>query len=133
MKTILWIHEDCLNPQSAALQAHPGAAAVFVFPRAVTISLKRIVFIYECLLELPVEIRRGEVEPEIAAFAREHGATRIVTMASPNPEIAAAVRALQQLFDVEVIEPPPFTDYRGAVSLRRFSQFWRKVEPYAMR
>ncbi|MFN0122362.1 MAG: hypothetical protein ACKV2V_17855, partial [Blastocatellia bacterium] len=84
---LIWIHGDCLNPHSPALQAHPAAPRVFVFDEALLsqyhLSLKRIAFMYECLLEIPrIEIRKGDVAAELAAVAREHGCTRIVTVES---------------------------------------------------
>ena len=75
MKTIVWLHGDGLSPQNPALVANEGAPAVFVFDDALLtqwqIGLKRVVFLYESLLELPVSIRRGDVAAEVSAFARE--------------------------------------------------------------
>jgi hypothetical protein len=67
-RPIVWIHGDCLSPYGPALTAYPGAPAIWVWDDALLeewrISLKRIVFIYECLLDLPVVIRRGDVATE---------------------------------------------------------------------
>ena len=49
------------------------------------ISFKRIVFIYESLLDLPATIRRGSVAEEVVRFAAEHNAARVVTSWSPSP------------------------------------------------
>ncbi|MEG4118028.1 hypothetical protein QUA43_11195, partial [Microcoleus sp. N9_B4] len=57
---IIWLHGDCLSPEGPAFQAHPEAPAIWVWDDALIdewqLSLKRMVFIYECLLELPVVI-----------------------------------------------------------------------------
>ncbi len=88
-KPIVWVHGDCLSPKNPALQAYPEAAAIWVWDDALLeewkISLKRIVFIYECLLELPVTIRRGDVAKEVVAFAQEQGADGVATAESPSP------------------------------------------------
>jgi len=76
MPPILWIHSDCLRPTNPALLAHPDAPAIFVWDDALLtqyhISLKRIVFMYEALLELPVTIYRGDVVAQITQFAQLH-------------------------------------------------------------
>lgn len=52
---------------------YPGAPAIVVWddalPQDQHVSVKRI---YECLLKVPVGIRRGDVAAEVAAFAGEH-------------------------------------------------------------
>ena len=128
--TIVWIHGDNLNPHNPALAHHPGAAALFVWDEALLarrqVSLKRIVFIYECLLALPVTIRRGDVATELAAFAMEQGATRIATAGSPSPgfeNIAQTLRAAG--LQVIIYDEAPFVDLPPDTDLRRFSRYWR--------
>ncbi len=76
--TIVWVHGDCLNPNNPALKAYPNAQAIFVFDDTYLveqkISLKRVMFMYESALELPVTIRRGNLVEVVLAFAGEHGA-----------------------------------------------------------
>ena len=136
--TIAWIHADNLNPHQPALTE--GVPAIFVWDDDLlsewNISFKRIVFIYECLLELPVTIRRGNVAREVAAFAREHNATRIVTPYSPSPRHRAICHEIQMLtsgIDPEILHETPFINYDGHIDLKRFSRYWRKIEKYAMR
>ena len=89
---IIWVHGDCLNPHSPAFTGHPHAPAIWVWDDAYLqrsqLSLKRILFIYECLLELPVAIHRGDVVSEVAAFARTNHSQTIMTMDSPSPGFA---------------------------------------------
>lgn len=69
---IVWVHGDCLSPFNPALQAYPDAPRIWVWDEELLeewqLSLKRIAFIYECLLELPVVMRRGDVASEVNAF-----------------------------------------------------------------
>lgn len=135
---VLWIHGDNLNPHSAALQQYPDAPAVWVWDDSLLaqwrISLKRIVFLYECLLELPVEIRHGDVSAELLAFARRHNTTRIVTMESPSPQFAHICGALRAAgLSVTVVEEAPFVAPAQPPDLRRFSRYWRAVKDDAMR
>jgi hypothetical protein len=129
-----------LSPYGPALTAAPGAPAIYVWDDALldewAISLKRITFIYECLLDLPVTIRRGDVAEEVMAFAREHDATELLTVESPSPRFGAICRTiLRGMPDlkVRVLEVEPFLDYTGHLDLKRFSRYWRKAKNYAFR
>ncbi|HRF95569.1 MAG TPA: hypothetical protein PLZ51_10255, partial [Aggregatilineales bacterium] len=79
MNTIVWVHGDNLSPYNPALLEGKNAPALFVWDEKLLtewhISLKRIVFIYECLLELPVIIRKGDVAQELVQFSQENYAT----------------------------------------------------------
>ena len=135
-KPIVWVHGDCLSPKNPALQTYPTAPAIWVWDEKLLeewqISLKRIVFIYECLLELPVTIRRGDVAAEVVAFAKEHGADGVATVDSPSPRfetICDDIEAASSL-ELEVWSPKPFVNYDGYIDLKRFSRYWRVAQQY---
>ncbi len=135
-KPIVWVHGDCLSPKNPALQTYPNAPAIWVWDEKLLeewqISLKRIVFIYECLLELPVTIRRGDVAAEVVAFAKEHGADGVATVDSPSPRfetICDDIEAASSL-ELEVRSPKPFVNYNGYIDLKRFSRYWRVAQQY---
>ncbi len=134
MTSVLWIHEDVLNPKAAIWQ-RPYAGAVFVFDaeqlREAGYSLKRVMFLYESLLELPVSIRQGNTEEVVSSFAAERGAQRILTSASVQPWIRRVVERLRARWSVEVVPEAPFLDGPEPSDLTRFARFWRQVEPYA--
>jgi hypothetical protein len=134
-KVIVWVHGDCLSPDNPALQAYPDAPALWVWDDVLLdewqISLKRIVFIYECLLELPVTIRRGDLVAELREFAVEHGAARIVTAESPSPRFRAICQNLRNTLPVEMLPVEPFIDYNGKIDLKRFSRYWQVAQRYA--
>jgi hypothetical protein len=56
MRSIVWIHADCLRRDCAAFREYPAVPALFVWDdvvlRGYGLSLKRMVFLYECLLDL---------------------------------------------------------------------------------
>lgn len=132
MKQVVWIHGDCLSPYGPALEQAPDAPALFVWDDALLaewqISLKRIVFIYECLLSLPVTIRRGDVAEQLAAFVQEHEADTVVTTESPSPRFAQICTDLRARgLTVEILDIEPFVVILEAVDLKRFSRYWRKA------
>lgn len=130
--SIVWVHGDCLSPKNPALQEYPDAPAIWVWDDALIeewqLSLKRLTFIYECLLELPVVIRRGDVAQEIFAFVKEHNADKIVTANSPSPRFNDICDTLELSVKLEVLEVEPFFDYDGYIDLKRFSRYWKVAE-----
>ncbi|WP_337884950.1 hypothetical protein [Fischerella thermalis] len=133
-KPVIWVHGDCLSPHNPALQEYPEAPAIWVWDDALIeewqLSLKRIAFIYECLLELPVMIRRGDVAEEILAFAKENHATKVATVESPSPRFESICQQIERSIDLEVFELEPFFDYDGYIDLKRFSRYWKVAEKY---
>ncbi len=134
-RTVIWVHGDCLNPHSPAFVRYPAAPALFVWDDALLaqyrLSLKRITFIYECVLQLPVVIRRGDVATEVVRFAAEHDAPHVVTVESPAPRFATIREEIDAHVRVETLPLPPFLEYRGSLDLARFSKYWRTAERYA--
>ena len=133
-KPIVWVHGDCLSPQNPALQEYPDAPAIWVWDDALIeewqLSLKRLTFIYECLLELPVVIRRGDVAQEVLAFAKEHNANKVVTVDSPSPRFDKICHQIEPSLPVEVLQVQPFFEYDGYIDLKRFSRYWKVAEKY---
>ncbi|EHC10978.1 hypothetical protein [Fischerella thermalis] len=133
-KPVIWVHGDCLSPHNPALQEYPDAPAIWVWDDALLeewqLSLKRIAFIYECLLELPVMIRRGDVAEEILAFAKENNATKVATVESPSPRFESICQQIERSIDLEIFELEPFFDYDGYIDLKRFSRYWKVAEKY---
>ncbi|NMF61874.1 hypothetical protein [Brasilonema octagenarum] len=131
---IIWIHGDCLSPRNPALEEYPEAPAIWVWDDALIeewqLSLKRLAFIYECLLELPVVIRRGDVAKEVLAFAKEHNTNKVVTANSPSPRFDAICDEIERSVELEVFEVKPFFDYDGYIDLKRFSRYWKVAQKY---
>ena len=133
-KPVIWINGDCLSPQNPALQAYPQAPAIWVWDDALIgewqIGLKRLTFIYECLLELPVEIRRGNVAAEVLAFAKEHNTNLVVTTDSPSPRFNDICHQIEKSVKLEVLAVEPFFEYDGYIDLKRFSRYWKVAQKY---
>lgn len=128
---IIWLHGDCLSSHHPAFQAYPEASALWVWDDALLlewrISLKRLVFIYECLLELPVEIYRGNVVKEIGKFAQRQGADKVITSSSPSPrfeDICQGIRTELGL-ELEILSIAPFIAHEGYIDLKCFSRYWK--------
>ena len=137
MSRLIWLHEDCLRADHPLFAAanDKGARAVFIWDdaylTAMGYGLKRRVFIYETLLELPVEIYRGATAETLTALAQHFEADEIFTGKTPNP-------ALKQIMDdargnkkLTAIADTPFVQMDAVPELRRFFKYWNKAKKNA--
>ena len=129
---IVWVHEEALGPANPALEDYPGAPALFVFDqdwiKQQRISRKRLGFLYECCLELPVTIRKGDVVEEVLAFARRHRADGVITSGAVDPRLIRNAAAIDRALPVWLLDGEPFVDLPRPPRLGRFSRYWREAE-----
>ena len=151
-RPLLWVHGEALSPVHPALGAYPGAPAVFVFDteliegrtattgghavvggEPVPLAPGRLRFLRECLAELPLQVREGDVARELLAAATELGADGIVTSRAVDPRFRVIAARVAAELPLRILEPEPFVDLPwegpGAPDLRRFSRYWRRAEP----
>ena len=140
--TLVWVHDDGLDPSGPALAAYPDAPVFFVFDEAFLeesgASFKQVVFLYECLLEIPqVQILKGDLVQSILSTARETGSKRIATSDSSSPKIASMCEKLRaEGLEVEILQRRLFVDLDAGedekLDLKRFSRYWKAVKRRAM-
>ena len=132
-RPILWIHEEALGPANPALRAWPDAPALFVFDthwiEANRISRKRLGFLYEAALDLPLTLRKGDVVSEVLAFAQRHEADGVVTSSAVDPRLERIGTAIDAELPVQLLDPEPFVELPSPPRLGRFSRYWREAEP----
>ena len=132
-RPILWIHEEALGASNPVLQAWPESPAVFVFDtrwiHAARISRKRIGFLYENALDLPLTLRKGDVAAEVLTFARRHQADGVISSSVVDPRLERIGAAINAELPLELMDPEPFVDLSRPPRLARFSRYWRDAEP----
>ena len=130
---IVWVHEESLGPANPALEDYPEAPALFVFDetwiKQQRISRKRLGFLYECCLEMPVTIRKGDVVEQVLAFARRHGADGVITSGAVDPRLNRNAAAIDRALPLWLLDGDPFVDLPRPPRLGRFSRYWREAEP----
>ena len=130
---ILWVHEEALGPRNPALLAWPDAPAVFVFDadwiQQSRITRKRLGFLYESALELPLTLRHGHVADEVMAFARRHDADGVISSTPVDPRLEGIAAAIGAQCPIELMAPEPFVSLPRPPRLGRFSRYWREAEP----
>lgn len=139
-QSVIWVHGDALSPRHPVFLQASGAPALFVWDDALLqewrISLKRVLFIYECLLEIPVTIRRGDVTVEVLNFAQEHSASRILTPSSPSPRhrwVCQRIAArMPDTMSLQLISGEAFVPDDYPYDLKRFSRYWQVARNYVL-
>ena len=132
---LLWVHDDDLNPESPLRRDYPDRPAVYVWSDAwmqrEKPSLKRLLFIQECLEELNVEVYRGQPEAILPELAKQKGTDGILTTLTPDPSRRDAMESMAKLMRVEVVGPDPFLSREFPFDLARFSLYWNRASKYA--
>ena len=133
MTKLIWLHEDCLRASHNVFSHAPDAQAVFIWDdahmTAMHFGLKRRVFIYESLCQLPVEIYVGDTVSALMQLA-DRG-QEIVTGKSPNPALKNIMQALRETIKVSAIADDPFVQMDSPPDLRRFYKYWNKAKKHA--
>jgi len=132
-RPVLWVHEEALGARNPALLERPNSPAIFVFDarwiREACISRKRLGFLYESALDLPITLRKGDVATEVITFAERHHADGVVSSLPVDPRLERIAASIEQHCQLELLEPEPFVTMPRPPRLGRFSRYWREAEP----
>ena len=125
MSAVVWVHIDALSRDHPVFaRAGEGARAVFVWDAADMArrgwTLKRCVFVMECVEDMGVEVIEGSYAEVLAGL----GAGRILTADTPDPALRAAADAVAGL---ERVPGRPLTDIPATTDMGRFFRFWNKA------
>ena len=130
---LIWLHEEALRLTHPVFRIAPDTAkAIFVWDdnylRQLNYSLKRLVFIYETLCELPVDIIKGDT----CAVIRELAPNTVYIPASNKAHINKTIDALQSIATIKVIEDETFAVIPDSKIFTRFFPYWKIAEQTAL-
>ena len=132
-RPIIWVHEEALGRRNPDLRTWTDTPALFVFDTDwisdAGISRKRLGFLYESALDLPVTLRKGDVADEVVAFAERHSADGVVSSRPVDPRLRRIADAILERCPLTLLEPDPFVRLPKPPRLGRFSRYWRDAEP----
>lgn len=137
-RPLVWITLDSLAHQSPAAAAWPDVPQVFVVDQAwldaERPALGRLVFIWECLADLPaIEILVGDPARILAERAAALGCDGIAVADTSCPRVRRAAAEAAATMPVVVERWPSFCDTSKVQDLGRFSRYWNKVKASALR
>lgn len=129
---LIWLHDKALG------QAHPvlhelrkDTQVIHVWDDAYyqsrSYSLKRLVFIYETLCELPVEIIHGNTI-EVLQFLHSG---KIIIPYTADTVIKKLSEKLSEIAEVEIVKEKPFVSVAVDEEYKRFFKYWNKAKKTA--
>jgi hypothetical protein len=129
---LIWLHEEALRMDHPVFQAAPaGTRSVFIWDDAhfqqLPYSLKRLVFLYETLCEMPVDILRGETLHVLQQYAP----SVVYVPATTDPQRAAMLQHISQHLPLQIVAEEPFVTFKKPIDAKRFFQYWNKAEKTA--
>ncbi len=98
-----------------------------VYLKAQGYSLKRLVFIYETLCALSIEIVRGDTRAVLESLEASH----VYVPHTLNPFIRNVVQHISTSKKVDMVADAPFVVLDKARDFTRFFQYWGKAEKRA--
>ena len=140
MADLIWLHEEGLRRTHPIFaRAEADSPAVFVWDqayfKAAHIGLKRQIFIYESLIDLPVDICAGTHKDVITGRIRADRVTRLLVLETPNTLLNRTVVELRQACPhvaVEIVADTPFVTLEREPDLGRFFHYWTKAKKSAL-
>jgi len=155
-QSFIWINEDTLGINHPVFEAASrDAIAIFIWDQAYfqrqNYSLKRLAFIYECLIDLQqqidttqngslrLEVYEGDTQSVLQDIiysndgaCDDSAMNKLYVPGIPNPYVLDVIRLLGQDIKIAIIEPIPFMTVPDDVDMRRFFRFWKRARKSAL-
>ena len=91
--------------------------------------MKRLVFIYETLCSMPVDIIFGATGDVINMIAPK----KIITSFTVDLPIQKIFKVMSKQFELEFVYQPSFTKVDESFEFKRFFKYWNKAKKTALR
>ena len=129
---LILLHEESLRMTHPVFNAAPhGTRAIFVWDDAyiqrTAYSLKRLIFIYETLCELELDIVRGDTH----SILQEMNPSLVYIPCTNNPLLLEIIDSIGKVLPVEMVADKPFVVLKKSMESKRFFQYWNKAEKTA--
>ncbi len=131
-KTIFWVHDQAMNSKQCELEISDNETqAVFIWDNSYfydrSYSLKRLIFIYETLCQLPVEIIEGDTLSVIQAWMP----LKIKTFYTVDSKLNLIIQQLSKSYQVEIIKPVFLAQIDSDRQFKRFFNYWNSAQKTA--
>jgi hypothetical protein len=131
-QSIIWLHDEALRVTHPVFSAAPlGTKAVFIWDdtylKSTEYSLKRLLFIYETLCTLSIDIIHGDTLTTLKLL----GAFSLYVPNSQNYFIQNIISELSAVMEVHTIQDEPFVSMSKIKNFTRFFQYWKHAEQTA--
>lgn len=131
MTDLILLHQNCLSTQHPVFSEALNSQAVFIWDndyfKKEAYSLKRLVFIYESLLELPVEIYQGSTLEVVEVLIQQHGSKKLWLAETPDAWLKQQLAMLTAKVELCWVPDKPFVELEQK-EYTRFFKYWNKAK-----
>jgi len=133
-QSLIWLHDEALRLTHPVFAAAPfGAKAIFIWDDSYLknsgYSLKRLVFIYETLCTLPIEIIHGDTLTTLRNIAEPS----LYIPYSYHSFIQNVISELSVIMVAHIKQDETFVSISKDTDFTRFFKYWNKAEQTAFR
>ncbi len=126
--SIIYIHEEALRTDHPVfLHAPANSRSIFVWDddylKQQNYSLKRLIFIYETLCTMPIELMRGSTQVILSSLQP----AKIYTQSTSNPAISLKISMMNAIAPVIIVSDEAFCK-TNVGDYQRFSQYWKRAQ-----
>lgn len=144
MANLIIMHEDALrlnhpifsNETRSLSDNETWAKPVFIWDpdyfSDAGYSFKRLVFIYETLSALPVDIYYGKMNDVLIDLIQEKSLTHLFIPHTPNPQLCQFIDFARGQLPTHIINDDAFVALERAPDLGRFFRYWNKAKKAAL-
>ena len=131
---LFYIHDKALGSNCSIFsRTNSKTKAVFIWDdyyfKQRGYSLKRLVFIYETLCSMPVDIIYGTTGDVINMLAPK----KIITSFTADLPIQKIFKDISKQFELEFVYQPSFSQIDDSFEFKRFFKYWNKARKSALR
>ena len=131
---LIWLHEKALglnHPLITNKRADTKIVHVWDdnYYKSRSYSLKRLVFIYECLCDSPAEIVRGDT----IEVLRSLDINTITVPFTPDTIITNLTNGLSDFANLKILKDDTFCDFDSALEVKRFFKYWNIAKKTAFK
>jgi hypothetical protein len=130
---LIWLHEEALRVTHPVFSSAPERTrAIYVWDdrylRQLNYSLKRLVFIYETLCELPVDILGGDT----VSIIKQIAPSILYVPETTRPHITITIGQIKSVANIKMIQDENFVTITKVTELRRFFPYWNIAQKLAL-
>lgn len=132
MNALIWLHHDALSLHHPVFKAAPkDARSIFIWDADDLArrnwSLKRCVFVLECLAEMDVDIVRGDALTVLTQF----DADNVFMAETPDPYFRQVATQIRET--LTIVPAETFVTLPEGADMGRFFRYWNKAKRSALR
>jgi hypothetical protein len=126
---LILLHEESMRMTHPVFRAAPkGVQVIYVWDdaylKSTNYSLKRLIFIYETLCEMEVNIFRGNT----CSILQEMNPSIVYIPSTNNPLLLEMIKSVREAFTIGMVDDEPFVFLNNSMVYKRFFQYWSKAK-----